>query len=76
MQSESSYWQLLIHWIMPLLPITVFYIFLICLWRAAKYFVSAGKEQKLLRIEMGKLAEEMLLLRRQTKGDLKGDGST
>jgi len=75
-QPESFSWQLVIHWIMPLIPIAAFYILIVCLWRAAKYYSDAGKEQKRLRMEMGKLAEEMHLLRREIKGDLKGDGST
>ena len=37
---------------------------------------SAGKEQKLMRIEMGKLAEEVHLLRREIKGDKNDNNST
>ena len=76
MQPESFSWQLVIHWIMPLIPIAAFYIFIVCLWRAAKYYSGAGKEQKLLRMEMGKLAEEMHLLRSEIKGVENDDNST
>jgi hypothetical protein len=49
-----------------------FYIpLVVCIWRAAKYFGNAGTEQKLLRIEMGKLAEEVQLLRKEMNGDKK-----
>lgn len=64
-------WLILVQWILPI-PIAAFYVLLaVCIWRAAKYFGIAGKGQKLLRIETGKLAEEVYLLRRelkQTKG--------
>ncbi len=75
-QPESFGWQLVIHWIMPLIPIAAFYFLIVCLWRAAKYYSGAGKEQKLLRMEMGKLAEEMHLLRREIEGNRNGDNST
>ena len=54
----------------------VFILIIICLIRVSRYFRNAGKEQKLMRIEMGKLAEEMHLLRREIKGDKNGDDST
>ncbi|MHC4623891.1 MAG: hypothetical protein ACYS4W_08310 [Planctomycetota bacterium] len=40
---------------------------IICLVRASKYFMTAGKEQKLTRIELGKLAEEVHQLRQELK---------
>ena len=40
---------------------------IICIYRATAYFGSAKKEQKLLRIEMGKLAEEVHQIRRELK---------
>jgi hypothetical protein len=68
-QLKSTYWLLFIQWIVPLIILIFFYIpLVICIWRAAKYFGSAGKEQKLLRIEMGKLAEEVHLLRKDMNG--------
>ena len=70
-QSTSSgmdYGLILIQWLLPLIPCTAFCILLaVCIWRAAKYFGTATKEQKLLRIEMGKLAEEVHLLRQEIK---------
>jgi hypothetical protein len=47
----------------------VFALIIICLIRVSSYFRNAGKEQKLMRIEMGKLAEEVHLLRQENKGD-------
>jgi hypothetical protein len=34
-----------------------------CLLRISRYFRNAGNEQKLLRLELGKLAEEMHQIR-------------
>ncbi len=75
-QPESFGWQLIIHWILPLIPIAALYILIVCLWRAAKHYSGAGKEQKLLRLEMGKIAEEMHLLRREVNGVENDDNST
>jgi len=63
----GSDFRLMFQWL--LLPLGVaFYVLLgVCIYRAAKYFGSAGKEQKLLCIEMGKLAEEVHLLRQELK---------
>ena len=47
----------------------IFVLVIISLIRASRYFKNAGKEQKLLRIEMGKLAEEVHLLRQDIKGE-------
>lgn len=54
----------------------VFVLIIISLIRVSRYFKNAGKEQKLLRIEMGKLAEEVHLLRQEIKGSTSGDNST
>ena len=71
-QPNSTYWLLFIQWIVLLIILIAFIIpLVICIWRAAKYFGSATIEQKLLRIEMGKLAEEVHLLRKEMKGDKK-----
>jgi hypothetical protein len=51
----------------------IFALVIICLIRVARYFGNAGKEQKLMRLEMGKLAEEVHLLRQELKGE-KGNG--
>ena len=40
---------------------------IICLVRVGRYFSTAGKEQKLIRMEIGKLAEEVHLLRQELK---------
>ena len=74
---KTNYGLILIQWILPLIPVAFFYVlFAVCIWRAAKYFGNAMKEQKLLRIEMGKLAEEVHLLRQEIKGGRKHVSST
>jgi hypothetical protein len=47
----------------------IFALIIICLIRVARYFGNAGKEQKLMRLEMGKLAEEVHLLRQELKAE-------
>ncbi|TKJ38693.1 MAG: hypothetical protein CEE38_03030 [Planctomycetes bacterium B3_Pla] len=47
----------------------IFALVIICLIRVARYFRNAGKEQKLIRMDVGKLAEEVHLLRRELKQD-------
>jgi len=47
----------------------------VCIYRAAEYFGSAKKEQKLLRIEMGKIAEEVYQIRQELK-EIKGKDSS
>jgi len=46
-----------------------------CLFLASKYFLHAKREQKLIRMDMGKLAEEVHLLRQQINTDKNGDAS-
>ena len=46
----------------------IFALVIICLVRVSRYFRTAGKEQKLIRMELGKLAEEVHLLRQESKG--------
>jgi ABC-type multidrug transport system fused ATPase/permease subunit len=43
----------------------IFALIIICLIRVSRYFMSAGKEQKLMRIELGKLAEEVHAIRQK-----------
>ena len=40
---------------------------IMCLIRVSGYFMNAGKEQKLTRIEIGKLAEEVRILREELR---------
>jgi hypothetical protein len=47
----------------------IFALVVICLIRLSRYFLTAGKEQKLIRMELGKLAEEVHLLRQSLKDD-------
>ena len=56
------------------LAILLFYVCIItlvviCLLRIIKYFSRAGKEQQLIRMELGKVAEEVRLIREQLKGE-------
>jgi hypothetical protein len=68
-------WSNVLCWL-PLLICLAFYVLLIvCIYRAAKYLGSAGREQKLLRIEMGKLADEVHLLRQELKENEGRDSS-
>jgi hypothetical protein len=41
----------------------IFALVIICLVRVSRYFRTAGKEQKLIRMELGKVAEEVHLIR-------------
>lgn len=74
---KSDYWPILVQWLLPLIPVIAFYILIfVCVWKAAKYFNSAMREQKLLRMGMCKLAEEVHLLRKEMNGDKKQASST
>ena len=55
-----------IMFIIPFL-IYAFFIALVisCLVRVSRYFKTAGNEQKLLRMELGKLAEEVKQIRQE-----------
>ncbi len=53
----------------------IFALVIICLVRVSRYFRTAGKEQKLIRMELGKVAEEVHLLRQELKGDKNSDSS-
>ena len=53
----------------------IFALVIICLIRVSRYFLTAGKEQKLIRMELGKLAEEVHLLRQSLKDDKDTDSS-
>ena len=53
----------------------IFGLVIICLIRVARYFANAGKEQKLIRLELGKVAEEVHLLRQELKGGKKQESS-
>ena len=47
----------------------LFSLVIICLIRVARFFKTAGNEQKLMRFELGKVAEEVHLLRQEMKGE-------
>ena len=43
----------------------LFALIIICLIRFSRYLLTAGKEQKLMRMELGKLAEEVQAIRQK-----------
>ena len=43
----------------------IFALIIICLIRVSRYFMNAGKEQKLMRMELRKLAEDVHLIRQK-----------
>jgi ABC-type Na+ efflux pump permease subunit len=53
-----------------ILVLLIIYLFLV-----SRYFRTAGKEQKLIRLDVGKLAEEVHLLRQELKGGKERDSS-
>ena len=66
--------------ILPLIILGI-YVFLfalviICLIRIARFFSTAGKEQKLIRMELGKVAEEVHLMRQKLEGGKKQESLT
>jgi len=54
----------------------IYVLLVICLLLVSRYFWGARKEQKLMRLEMGKLAEEVHLLRQELKGGKKSEAPT
>jgi len=63
-------------WLLPVMLAAYAFIFaliIICLIRVSTYFRTAGKEQKLIRMELGKVAEEVHLLRQELKGGKNSD---
>jgi hypothetical protein len=54
----------------------IFALIIIGLIRLVRFLGSAGKEMKLTRMEVGKLAEEVHLMRQELKGGEKGNSST
>jgi hypothetical protein len=57
-----------------ILGIAFYSLLALCIYWVAKYFRNAGKEQKLLRMEMGKLAEEVHILRQKFENENKERG--
>jgi len=53
---QPSFWRIFIVWLPAIFGIAFYILLAFCIYRAAKYFISATREQKLLRMEMGKLA--------------------
>jgi hypothetical protein len=61
--------------IMLALYLFLFALMIICLIRVSTYCMTAGKERQRTRIELGKLAEEVRLLRQEVKGSQRKDPS-
>ena len=53
----------------------IFVLLIICLFLASRYFLHANREQKLIRMDVGKLAEEVHLLRQELKGGKERESS-
>lgn len=59
------------------LGIVAFVAFVIfCIHRIVKFFDSGRKEQKLIRMELSKLAEEVQIIRQKLENHTKSDGNT
>ena len=75
MPRQPSFWRIFIAWLPFIFGIAFYILLAFCIYRAAKYFSSATREQKLLRMEMGKLAEEVHLMRQELKDGKDSDSS-
>ncbi len=53
----------------------IFVLLIICLFLASRYFLHANREQKLIRMDMGKLAEEVQLLRKKLEHEKGSDSA-
>ena len=62
-----------LNWVMAIIPVLLIVLFwalvISCLVRISRYFKTAGKEQKLIRMELGKLAEEVKQVRQELKAE-------
>jgi hypothetical protein len=61
--------------IMYLVSVGIIVLIIIGLIRLVRFLGSAGKEQKLIRMEVSKLAEEVHLLRQELKGGKNSNSS-
>jgi len=58
--------------VMMVAYVFIFALIIICLIRVSRYCMTSGKERKLMRMELGKLAEEVHLLRQKLNGKEEG----
>jgi len=72
---QPSIWLTVWAWFPALIGLAFYVILAFCIYRAAKYFGTAGRDQKLLRIEVTKLAEEVHLLRQGLEQDKDTDSA-
>jgi hypothetical protein len=62
------------HNLWPFLGLVAFVAFVIfCIHRITKFFDNGRKEQKLIRMEMSKLAEEVQLIRQKLENHTEND---
>lgn len=54
----------------------IFALVIICLIRVSRYFMTAGKEQKLIRMELGKLADEIHAIRQKLENRTESNKAT
>jgi len=54
--------------VMMVVYIFIFALIIICLIRVSRYCMTSSKDRKLMRMELGKLAEEIHLLRQKLNG--------
>ena len=73
--SGPSFWKIFLLWAPAILGIAFWGLLAFCIYRAAKYFSSSTREQKLLRMEMGKLVEDVRLLRQEMTDGKDSDSS-
>jgi hypothetical protein len=67
----SSIQGILVVILMLLIYVGLFVLIVSLMIRLVRYLGSAGKEQKLIRMEIGKLAEEVHLLRQKFENENK-----
>ena len=53
----------------------IFILAVMCLVDVTRYFSTAGKEQKLIRMELGKIADELEQMRKKAEGAEKDNSS-
>ena len=70
---QPSIWFMILNWLPGLIGLAFYVLLAFCIYRASKYFRTAGGEVKLMRMEIGKLAEEAHLLRQELEKGRKQD---
>jgi len=76
MVERASPTHMYIQFLPTLIGMLVWVLIVICLIRLIRFLGNARNEMKLVRMELSKLAEEVHLLRRESKGRKEGDSSS